>query len=220
MSTLQSSQTRRWSHELDLLRRRVRRVGAREETSIQDVLAECISTCDSLLQEVASGENECHRLRGIVSEEQQSWQRFFDVMPLACILTDPQGVILSANRAAALFLNVSAMRLQGRTLMHFVIDRQHLTELLEGRTADRSMLRASFRIRPREKAIIEIEATIVPDAGRNVSAWIWFLLPTSHARQVQDMTSSGAPSEPSGAPPESLDLADADFALGTTDTIV
>jgi PAS domain S-box-containing protein len=206
---------RRWSHELDLLRRRVRRVGALDEmSSLNDILTECMTTCDALLQEIAAGDGECHRLRGIVLQEQQSWQRFFDVMPVACILSDSQGVILSANRAAALFLNVSAMRLQGRTLTHFVIDRQRLADLLEGRTPHASVIRASFRIRPREKAITEIEATIVPDAGLNQSAWIWFLLPTKNAREVQQMTSSGHPSsEPSGMPPENPDLADDELAV-------
>jgi PAS domain-containing protein len=216
MSTLQSFQLRRWTHDVDVLRRRVRRVNMREEMSLlQDILTECMTTCDALLQEVATGVSECDRLRGVVSQEQQNWQRFFDVMPLACILSDAQGVILGANRAAALFLNVSAMRLQGRTLMHFVMDRQRLTELLEGRTADKSMIRASFRIRPREKAITEIEATIIPDAGMHANAWIWFLLPTNNARQMQEMTSSGQPSS-AAIPSESLGPANDDRAVDTS----
>jgi PAS domain-containing protein len=210
MSTLQNSQMRRWTHELELLRRQVRRVGARDEAvSLRELLNECMATCDSLLQEMATLDAECHRLRGIVSEEQQSWQHFFDVMPLACILSDAQGVILSANRAAALFLNVSATRLQGRTLPHFVIDRQRLNELLEGLSPTSSIVRAPLRIRPREKAITDIDVTIVPDGGRDGSAWIWFLMPATHARQVLEMTSSGQPSsEPPSALLESPELMD------------
>ena len=186
-------------------------------TSSTEILSECLATCDALLQELATSEAECHRLRNKVSEEQHGWQRFFDVVPMPCILSDAEGVILSANRAAALFLNVSAMRLQGRTLTHFILDRQKLAALLEDRTTDASILRASFRIRPREKAITEIDVTIVPDAGMNTDAWIWFLMPADHARQIQEMTSSGQPSsELPDTAPERPELADQDVAIDTS----
>jgi PAS domain-containing protein len=195
MTALQDPLMRRWTHALDLLRQRLRRAGGRDEASPMKTLAtECLTTCEALLQEVATTETECRRLREIVSEEQQAWQRFFDVIPLACLVTDAHGLILAANRAAALFLNVSVLRLRNQTLTHYIIDRESLIDVLEHQIVEKSQVHASFRVRPREKAIKEIEANVVADPGRNAGTWIWFLMPIERARDMREMTSSGHPS--------------------------
>ena len=128
------------------------------------------------------------------SEEQQAWQRFFDVIPVACLVTDAHGLILAANRAAALFLNVSVLRLRNQTLAHYIIDRESLIDVLEHQIVEKSQVHASFKVRPREKAIKEIEANVVADPGRSAGTWIWFMMPVERAREVREMTSSGLPS--------------------------
>ena len=161
---------------------------------MKGLATECLTTCESLLQEVVATETECRRLREIVSEEQQAWQRFFDVIPVACLVTDAHGLILAANRAAALFLNVSVLRLRNQTLAHYIIDRESLIDVLEHQIVEKSQVHASFKVRPREKAIKEIEANVVADPGRSAGTWIWFMMPVERAREVREMTSSGLPS--------------------------
>jgi PAS domain-containing protein len=195
MTALQDPTMHRWTHAIDLLRQRIRRAGGRDDAPpLKGLASECLTTCESLLQEVVTTESECRRLREIVSEEQQAWQRFFDVIPVACLVTDAHGLILAANRAAALFLNVSVLRLRNQTLTHYIIDREALIDVLEHQMVEKPQVHVSFRVRPREKAIKQIEANVVADPGRSAGSWIWFLMPIERAREVRDMTSSGLPS--------------------------
>lgn len=197
MTTLQDPLMRRWTHAIDLLRQRVRRAGGRDTASpMKDIASECLTTCETLLQEVVATETECRRLRGIVSEEQQAWTKFFDVIPVACLVTDAHGLILAANRAAALFLNVSVLRLRNQTLTHYIIDRDALIDVLERQIVEQAQVHASFRVRPREKAIRQIEANVVANPGGSAGTWIWFLMPVERARELREMTSSGLTSSP------------------------
>jgi len=195
MTALQDPLMRRWTHVLELLRQRVRRAGGRDDASpMKTLVTECLTTCEALLQEVVTTETECRRLRGIVSEEQQAWHRFFDTIPVPALVTDAHGLILAANRAAALFLNVSVLRLRNQTLTHYVIDREALLDVLEHQIVEKAQVHASFRVRPREKAIREIEANIVADPARTAGTWIWFLMPLDRSRDIRSMTSAGVSS--------------------------
>ena len=71
------------------------------------MMAECLSKCEILLEELVRGEEESDRLRRLATAERENWQRLFDVMPLACVLTDAQGIVRGVNRAGALLLNIS-----------------------------------------------------------------------------------------------------------------
>ncbi|HXX68066.1 MAG TPA: PAS domain-containing protein [Polyangiaceae bacterium] len=51
------------------------------------------------------------------------WFSSFDDVPLVCIVTDPRGRILDANRVAQLFLNVERGLLRRKPLLHFVARR-------------------------------------------------------------------------------------------------
>ena len=105
----------------------MRRLSRRhDDASTAAVLTDCLATCEKLVQDLAEGEDERDRLRRIVLHERDNWQRLFDTTPLACVLTDAHGVILGANRMAALLFNVSAARLTGKLFLHFVTDRQRL----------------------------------------------------------------------------------------------
>jgi PAS domain-containing protein len=189
MNTLQSSRIRRWTMEIDAIRRRVARSLRHSETNgVGTMLATCLSTCENLLQELVQGEEERERLRRLASSERDNWQRLFDVLPPPCVITDGDGVILGANRAAALLLNVAGGRLRGQRLTHFVIDREALQLSLQDQTRSGSPVRVSIRLRPREKATVHVDVVIASDAGIAAGDKLWFLLPASEARQMRDMT--------------------------------
>ena len=116
MNTLQSSRIRRWTLEVDAIRRRVTRSMAGSDTRIGTMLANCLSTCENLLQELVRGEDERERLRLQAAAERDNWQRLFDIIPPACLLTDSDGVILGANRAAAITALIKRVA-AGRTVL-------------------------------------------------------------------------------------------------------
>ena len=148
------------------------------------MMAECLSKCEILLEELARGEEESDRLRQLATAERGNWQRLFDVMPLACVLTDAQGIVRGVNRAGALLLNVSSSRLQGQMFLHFVIDRQRLFDALDEHGDGTSLMRVQVRVRPREKALIEVEVGVIADAA-NTGDRLWFLMPTTATQYAQ-----------------------------------
>jgi PAS domain-containing protein len=188
MNTLQSSRIRRWTLEIDAIRRRVTRSAAGSDTAIGTMLASCLTTCENLLQELVRGEDERERLRRQAAAERDNWQRLFDIIPPPCLLTDRDGVILGANRAAALLLNVACTRLRGQLLPHFVIDRDRLHDSLQDQARLGSPVRVPVRLRPREKALVDVDVVIASNAGIAEGERLWFLLPSSEARQIREMT--------------------------------
>ena len=185
MNTHQPSQIRNWTRDLELIRRRVGRINLREDGALASrMMAECLSKCEILLEELARGEEESDRLRRLATAERENWQRLFDVMPLACVLTDAQGIVRGVNRAAALLLNVSSSRLQGQMFLHFVIDRQRLFDALDEHGDGTRLMRVQVRVRPREKALIEVEVGVISDAA-NIGDRLWFLMPSAATRNAQ-----------------------------------
>jgi PAS domain-containing protein len=196
MNTHQPSQIRHWTRELELIRRRVGRINLREDDALASrMMAVCLSKCEILLEELARGEEESDRLRRLATAERENWQRLFDVMPLACVLTDAQGIVRGVNLAGALLLNVSASRLQGQMFLHFVIDRQRLFDALDEHGDGTSLMRVHVRVRPREKALIEVELGVIADAA-NTGDRLWFLMPTTVTQNAQSVRRSLEASPP------------------------
>jgi PAS domain-containing protein len=185
MNTHQPSQIPHWTRDLELIRRRVGRIKLREDDALASrMMAECLSKCEILLEELARGEEESDRLRRLATAERENWQRLFDVMPLACVLTDARGIVRGVNRAGALLLNVSSSRLQGQMFLHFVIDRQRLFDAIDEHGDGTSLMRVQVRVRPREKALIEVEVGVIADAG-NTGDRLWFLMPRTATQYAQ-----------------------------------
>jgi PAS domain-containing protein len=180
---------RRWTNEVEQLRRRVRRVSGRQDhAAAAIVMAECLAACEKLLQDLAQSEEDRDRLRRVASQERDNWQRLFETTPLACVLTDAHGIVLGANRTAALLFNVSASRLTGQLLLHFVIDRQRLLETLREHKIGGRPLRMPLRLHPREKAVLDVDAMVMTDVGSQSTDKLWFLMPPAEASRVQGMT--------------------------------
>jgi PAS domain-containing protein len=180
---------RRWTNEVEQIRRRVRRVSGRQDPAAAAiVMAECLAACEKLLQDLAQSEEDRDRLRRVASQERDNWQRLFETTPLACVLTDAHGIVLGANRTAALLFNVSAARLTGQLLLHFVIDRQRLLETLREHKIGGRPLRMPLRLHPREKAVLDVDAMVMTDVGSQSTDKLWFLMPPTEASRVQGMT--------------------------------
>lgn len=100
------------------------------------------------------------------------WLSSFEDIPLVCIVTDPQGRILDANRVAQLFLNVQPAVLRRKPLLHFVarrdarLFRQRLHDLKEG-----ALEPLIVQLRSRRGAACPMHLLIEHVAGRPDLLW-------------------------------------------------
>ena len=114
-------------HELELIRRRVGRVGRREGDAMASrKLAECLSKCEILLGELVRGEEDRTACDGWRPPSARTGSACSTSCRLPACSPTPRESCRGVNRAGALLLNISASRLQGQMFLHFVIDRQRL----------------------------------------------------------------------------------------------
>jgi PAS domain-containing protein len=144
----------------------------------EDVTEQALAMCDSLLQELAGAGLECERLRAAVGTETATWEQLFDIMPVACLVTDGLGSILNANRAAGVFLNVSAKHLTDRQLLMFFTEREGFHALVQRLCPGTGDHRATLLVRPKERKTRETDILVVPFSNGHSGLWLWFLNPS------------------------------------------
>lgn len=96
---------------------------------ISAVLAELQNALEELKiaeEEVYQQKEELENTLVLLTAERQRYQDLFEFAPEAYLLTDPNGVIQEANRAAATLLNISHNFLIGKPLIIFVTQLDHL----------------------------------------------------------------------------------------------
>ena len=125
---------RRWSRELAQLRARAVRAGLDRNTpqplALSETLREALAMCVTLVQDLDALKLDSERLTQQVEQSKAEWAYLFDVIPVPCVCTDAEGIILYANQPAALLLNVSTKRLGARMLGHFIEDRSRFATAL------------------------------------------------------------------------------------------
>jgi hypothetical protein len=130
-----------------------------------------------MLQELAGGrdafEARIIRLEREASRHAEAWTRLFDRMPMACIETHPNGIILRAYTSAALLLNIGAKHLDGRLLTHFSEHRDQFNALLRTLSHGPARHRTSLPIRPRERAPFSADLLLMPSAAATANSWLW-----------------------------------------------
>jgi PAS domain-containing protein len=169
---------RRWMRVLGGLRARalkVRRADSTAADALDEILTDTLAAGDRLVHELAGAHLEADETRRQLQAETLNRQYLFDQIPVACITTDRNAVILAANQPAAGFFNVSPKHLRGRMLLHFAADREAFSRLLHTLPVDGERIQAPLPIRPRERSLSRLNALIVKeDAGKSAS-WLWFL---------------------------------------------
>ena len=192
---------RRWTIAISQLKSRaakVRRGGVPNETA--DLVEQCLTMCDAVVRDLAGAGLQLDESRLKLNSQISLWTHLFDEMPTACVETDASGVILGANRAAAVLFNTSVKHLSARLLMHFAEDRDQFGQLLRGLSADGARHRCALIIRPRERAPVHMEATVVVRSPGDLSSWLWFFTPFEqhehatrrHARAAVETTRESA----------------------------
>jgi PAS domain-containing protein len=111
-----------------------------------------------------------------VEEVAAQLAEFVNVLPVACIWTNPGGVIDEANQSAATLLNVARQRLSGKPLMLFIGDRPPFFDALTAlKGSPDACVELSVTVRPRER-----RPRVMRLIGRRLqqdTRWCWFLMP-------------------------------------------
>lgn len=166
---------RRWVRELADLRARFLRRGSKAE-SPSAVAEDALALCDQLLRELGGSQLESETLRGNVQTETDIWERLFEEMPSACLITDSVGIVRAANRSAGALVNVSPRHLVSRELIVFWPDRDAFRGLLQGLArAGSDPIRATLLLRPKERRAFAVDVIVLPLTAGDFTAWVWFL---------------------------------------------
>lgn len=142
-----------------------------------DLVEQSLSLCDAIVRDLAGAGLHLEENRVKLDSQVALWTHLFEELPTACVETDASGVILGANPAAALLFNTSVKHLAARLLMHFAEDRDRFGQLLRALSTDCLRHRCAFIIRPRERAPVHMEATVVVRSPGDMSSWLWFFTP-------------------------------------------
>jgi PAS domain-containing protein len=182
--------TSSWARRVATLRTQARRRGQAESS---DVAEEALSMCDALIRELAGAQLVRDRLRAEIRAADAAWDHLFEVMPSAGLLTDGASLILNANRAAGLLLNVSATHLKGRELLVFSQDRETFRALLREIAHERfTELRGGLLLRPRERKPLMTQVHVVAAPGPD-QAWLWIVTPATAAADLSGQHAMGSP---------------------------
>jgi PAS domain-containing protein len=190
---------RRWTLAIAQLRSRVAKVRRITTPDALDVIDQSLMLSDAVVRELAGAGLQFDVYRTQLDAQEALWAHLFAEMPLACVETDASGIIFNANRAAATMLNTSVKHLGARLLLHFAEDRDQFGQVLRGLSSDGSRYQLRLNIRPRERALIHVEATVVQRSPGDTGAWLWFLAPADRPQPALRRRDKG-PSPSSEAP--------------------
>jgi len=175
----ETAAVRRWTIEIGRLRERAakatrQRPGRGEETT--ELIESCLSVCQALVQEFAAAELRAQQAEREAEANETAWRALIERVPAACLEVDAEGIIVSANVAAGTLLNTSEKRLKGRPLLYFFDDRSAASRLLQAGAFDSSSPVVSLTLRPRERAPMQVAATVVGATDNAPVCWC-FLMP-------------------------------------------
>lgn len=185
---------RRWAPIVARIKTRLAAGNGSTPPKLKAALDEAAATYDVLLQDLAGAETANRNLRSRITRLESQWEHLFQRMPVACVVTDASGTIRRANERAASLLNTSVRHLQRENapLTYFVHDRQPFFAMLSA-LATAPEVQATLLMRPRERALMIIDAFVVPRLADDESEalWLWYLVPCLPQRtEERAMTSA------------------------------
>lgn len=162
---------------------------ANEPYSQQELTSEAFEELKITLEELKIASEELQTTRIVVEKERQRYQELFDFAPDGYIVTDTNGIILEANRAATIHLNVLQRFLVGKPLLTFVAraDHQHFFNYLtQLQHLDRGG-EWEVCLQPREKICFDVALTVVSvrnEQGKAV-ALRWLMRDISKRKRLE-----------------------------------
>ncbi|PHM07827.1 PAS domain-containing hybrid sensor histidine kinase/response regulator [Nostoc sp. 'Peltigera malacea cyanobiont' DB3992] len=181
-----------FSQQVETLRSRVTGLVQRtasEPYSQQELTAEAFEELQITLEELKIASEELQATRIVIEKERQRYHELFHFAPDGYLVTDTLGIILEANHAAIIHLNVSQRFLTGKPLLTFIAQSDHqaffnyLTQLQQ---LDRGG-EWEVCLQPREKICFDVALTVVTvrdEKGKPV-ALRWLMRDISQRRRLE-----------------------------------
>jgi PAS domain-containing protein len=173
---------RRCTTQIERLRARAARLARQlpvDDGGLVEMLDSCLSLSDALLRDLSGTCLANEALTRQLSDRARWWNEAFTQMPIACLEVSGDGAILRANSSAGQLFNTGVRHLQGRDLLPFVQDRDAFALLLREVTFDRTRAhQARFTIRPRERAPLGVEFTVLQPGPDDDETRPWFVTRT------------------------------------------
>lgn len=135
-------------------------------TSALHELSEALTELKNATVQMRTLSEDLRTAREELQKARAEEEEFINLVPLACVWTDTEGAIETANEAAAGLLNVAARRLGGKGLSLFVTDRAEFFKAISALRDRRSeAVEVIVQVRPRER-----RTRAVRIMGRRVAA--------------------------------------------------
>lgn len=160
------------------LQRRAERIPSTTTPVVRPALKELSAALEELQvanEQLQSHLEELASARARADELGTRLDEFVQALPIACIWTDPNGVIQEANEMAAALLNVARARLPRKPLMLFLADRARFFEALAALAAPGGgAVEMEMLVRPRERRpkMARMSGRVMASDAR----WCWFLV--------------------------------------------
>lgn len=125
-------------------------------------------------EELEARRGELAQLRQQLDVERRKYWQFFDAAPEAYLVTNADGAILEANRAAAEMLNISQRFLVGKNFIVFVCTERARIQAQAKRLADTGgSADWVFNLRPRERAPFDVACRVLAsEAPQRTLRWM------------------------------------------------
>ncbi|PMB51830.1 PAS domain-containing sensor histidine kinase [Fischerella thermalis CCMEE 5201] len=162
-----------------------------------EILHDCLEELNTALEELRVAEEEVRQqneelidIRAALEVERQRYKELFDFAPDAYLVTNIEGKILEANRAATSLFKLSQKYLQGKLLINFIPEHQ--------RRAFRSQLMRLHQIKQIQDWEIQmhtregdefhaaISVTTVCDREGNPKGWRWLVRDITARKQAEE----------------------------------
>jgi PAS domain S-box-containing protein len=190
--------SREWMQALARLRSKAARLRAAakaEPEVLLQALDEALALTDAIRTQSAMVQARNAELEAEAQRRDDEMRALLDALPYPIVYTDCAGQIMDVNPAAAALLGMSRTRLKNELLLHFVEDRAGFTDVIRALPRNGAALRATARVRPRDRAPFDAGVTVLRDPRASEQRWLWLLERVSVAQ-----TSAGTPSAASGEP--------------------
>lgn len=183
--------TRRWMREFAALRQAAGKQHPHDAAeTARDLLDRALQLADAIREDAAACHQRCLALAAEARAARARADAVFENLPMAVVTTDLQGVIRSGNRAAGLLL-ARSHSLRDQLLLHYAEDRAGFAELLQRARASEEAVAATIRMRPRERAVLDVTVAVLIDA-RDVTrgSLLWFLRGAEVQRRAPNAASA------------------------------
>ena len=174
--------------EFAALRQEAAKLRARDgaDGPVRDLLDRALQLADAIREDAAVCHQRCAALAEEVREAHARTDAVFDNLPMAVVTTDLQGLIQSGNRAAGVLFGRSHT-LKDQLLLHYAEDRTGFADLLQRARVSEEVVSATIRIRPRERAAVDVTIAALLDARDAArGTLLWFLRPEAVQTRVPE----------------------------------